>query len=874
MTSEEWSRKQRLFDELLELAPSLRRPRIAQIAQEDPLLAAELQRLVNASESEHLDNDFEAAVEMLLDGPALAEGTALGPYRIAGEIAAGGMSVVYRAFHEETKREVAIKVLSYGWAAPLDHERLVREYRLVASLDDEPRIARLFDVGTMDDGTPWFAMELVRGGLPITAYCERLALSVVRRLELFRDVCAAVRRAHSRAIIHRDLKPSNILVSERGELKLLDFGIAGVVADLNQGDAQPWVATRSLTPGYAAPEQLASQPVGAFTDLYVLGIVLYELLTGARPFDLEGRSVSEVRDIIDGPPPRQPSTVRAQRGLSLERADWGDLDAICMKLLAVDPKQRYQGVDRLLADVECYLSGRPVSAHAASRTYRARKFLGRHRRAVVAAAAIVAAVSALTTTYAVRLAAERRATLAQAGRTERLQEFMLGLFSGAEPEAGPARELTVRRLLERGVLTAEMLDSDPDIRADLTHTLGSIYGQLGDFARADVLLTRSLEDKQLRLPDGDPAVIEGQISLALLRVEQMKLDEAERLARQTLATLERSHPAAHPLTLRANLVLGKVLTARGEYSRAIEQLEPVVARFDPNTAGSVEEATVLTELANAHQYAGHLDYADRLNRQALDLDRRVHGSRHPAVADDLINIADVENSRGRYREAEPMLREAVAIYKGWYGPDHPETGSAVRILSQAVAGLGRLDEATALLVEARDIFARVYPGPHRRLGLVLNDLGVLATRRARYDEAIEAFSKALEVYRAVYPTGKSQYVSVGLANLGSAYMEKAQYGEAERLLREAVALSREVLTGDHVNTAIAEVKLGHVLTRQGRYEEAVPLLEQGRATMVKQRVDPSATWLKRSGDDLVTALDRTGRGADADRLRAEAGAAR
>jgi serine/threonine-protein kinase len=464
--------------------------------------------------------------------------------------------------------------------------------------------------------------------------------------------------------------------------------------------------------------------------------------------------------------------------------------------------------------------------------------------------------------------------LEQTARTERLQEFMLGLFTGAEPEAGPARELTVRRLLERGVLTATMLDQDPDIQADLIHTLGSIYSQLGDFAKAEELLTRSLDDKKRRLPENDPDVLEGQISLALLRVEQLKLDEAERLARETLTTLEQSHPEAHPLRLRVNLALGKALTARGDYLRAIAQLEPVVQRFDPRAAGSVEEATVLTELANAHQYAGHLDHADRLNRQALELDRRVHGGRHPAVADDLINLAAIENSRGRYREAEPMLREAVEIYRGWYGPDHPETGSAVRILSQAIAGQGRLEEATTLLEEARDIFLRVYPGPHRRLGLVLNDLGVLATRQARYDDAIDAFSKSLTIYRAVYVDGKSQYISVALANLGSVYMEKADYGPAERLLREAVALSREVLSSDHMNTAIAAVKLGHTLTKQGRYEEAVPLLEQGRATMVKQRADPSSSWMKRSSEDLVTALERTGRAKDAERLRDDSGQAR
>ena len=865
MTSDGWSRKEQLFHELLELGPEPRQRRLDALAEDDPALAVQVQRLLTASAAEHVDADFTAAVETLLESPRLEAGERVGPYRLTGEIATGGMGTVYRAVHDETQRDVAIKVLNRAWTSPADRDRLVREYRLVASLDDEPRIARLHEVGVLDGGTPWFAMELVRGAETITHYCLSRSLPLTARLELFRDVCAAVMHAHGRAIIHCDLKPSNILVSEKGDLKLLDFGIASALSDVNRGEDQP-VSARSLTPAYAAPEQLTNQPVGTFTDLYTLGIVLYELLTGARPFDLERWTAADALNIILTQPLRPPSSVPRSAG-RVDRADWNDLDAICLKLLAVEPHRRYASAEGLGADIERYLKGEPVLARPASPVVRARKFVLRHRGAVLAAVAAVLSLVGLSAWYGMRLASERRETLAQVARTQRLQEFVFGLFAGAEPDVGPSRELTVRRLLERGVLTADILSHDPDIQAELTHTLGTLYRELGDFARADALLSRSLDEKARFLPADHPRRIEGQIALALLRVEQMKLDEAERLARSALETMARSYPETHRLMIRGGLVLGKSLTAKGKYAEAITQLEPIARRFDSST-GTDEESLVLTELAGAHQYAGHLDEADRLNRRALEIDRRVHGDKHPAVADDLINLADAETTRGRYSAAEPLLREALAILRAWYGSDHPETGSAARILAMCLMMQEKLDESAALLEEAGAIFSRAYPGPHRRVGLVLNDRGTIAFRRRRYDEAIDAFSKSLAVYRQVYADGKSQYISVGLANLASAYLEKQEYAPAERLMREAVTLSREVLSPVHPNTAIAEIKLGRVLVKQRRYAEAIPLLEQGRATLSTQ-AEPSVSWLQRAREDLVTALEGSGRSADAARVRAD-----
>jgi serine/threonine-protein kinase len=860
---EHWARSQELFHELIALAPPARAGRLAALAAADRRMAEELEALLAADETEDpVVEQVGPAVEALFDSPDLEEGATFGPYRITGWIGRGGMGQVYRATRDDTGQDLAIKVLDRMFdIAAADRERFTREQRTLARLNHSG-IAHLHDADTFADGTPWFAMEHVAGGAPITDYCRREDLDVSQRLQLFAEVCQAVRHAHRHAVIHRDLKPSNILVRADGVIKLVDFGIAVHLTDVDSpSDA---AVGRTLTPSSAAPEQLTGQSIGLYSDVYALGNVLFELLTDAKPFPLDGRSDGDISRIVVEQQPPTPSSVEPGVRHRLGRTAWRELDAICLRLLRKAPEER-PTIDALVADLEALERDRPVLAYSSASWYRLRKFVGRHTGAVAGAGVAVALVTALAATAAYRLARERQATLDEAARTARLQQFMLGLFTGEQPEAGPARTLTVPMLLDRGVLTAEALKSDPDVRAELWQTIGIIFGQLGDLGRAEALLTRSLDDRQRRLPSRDPRVVEGLVMLSLLRTDQAQLAEAERLARDAVARLADTLPHGHPLAIKAQVALGKALIARSAYAEAIAVLAPVV-QARPALAESPEWAAALTELANAHQYAGNLADADRLNRRALEVDRRVHGNFHPTVADDLINLGAASHTRGEHAVAERLKREALVILEGWYGPDHPETGSAALLLAQALSPLDRLDEAAALLDKARRAFERAYAGPHRRIGLVHNDIGALALRRGRHDEAIASFRRALEVYRTVYPDGRSQYISVALANLGTAYLEKGQVTEAERLLREAVALSTTVLTRTHSSTAIAELKLGRALLRQKRFGEAVPFLESGRATLAANT--PSASWLPRSADDLAAAYDALGRSADADRLRA------
>ena len=853
--ADDWNRSQELFHELIDLGAAERAARLRAIAAGNARLADDLRRLLDAAMAERaITDDMTSALDALLDRPDLHEGTVFGPYRVRGFIGRGGMGTVYHAVRDDTGQEVAIKVLNLAWSSPLDRDRFSSEQRTLARLN-HPFIAHLYDAATFDDGTPWFAMEHVRNGLSITQYCRDHGLDIRRRLELFRDACGAVGHAHRLAIVHRDLKPSNILVTDDGVVKLVDFGIARRLEELDQSQDQVQACGRSLTPASAAPEQLTGDAVGLHTDIYALGNILYELLTGRHPFDLDGRTPADIHRMVVHAAPPAPSDVAALPGLS--RTARRELDWLCLRLLEKEPLRRYDSIASLIADVDRYLNGRPVDAHPPSARYRLGKFARRHWRAVTAAAAVTAAVGGLTAFHIVRLAEERDATLAQTVRTERLLQFIVGLLSGHEPDAGPSRELTVRALLERGAMTAGSLTQEPDVRADLTQTLGTAFHQLGDLERAEAMLTWSLDDQARRLSPTDVPVIQALLALGSLRVDQVELEEAERLADDALMRARTALPDTHPVTLKAGLLVGKVFTARGVYDRAIAVLEEVVRGYD-GAPENADHALALSELASAHQYAGHLPEADRLNRRALEVDRRLHGELHPSVAHDLLNLAAAAETRGEYAEAERMEREALAIFERWYGADHPETASAMMILARALVLQQQLEPASGFLYRARDVFTRAYTEPHRRVGLIHNEIGVLASRRGRYDEAILAFTRALDVYRQVYRDGKSQYISVGLANLGGAHYDKGDYPAAEKYLTDAVALSSEVLTRDHTNTAIAQVKLARVLVRLQRYGDALLLLDEACVTFEKH-LPPSANEVHTCRREQAAASERGGR---------------
>ena len=858
MTAERWETVQTLFHEALDRPPTERAAFLA-TATDDPTVADDVRALLDADASGHpLFEGGVARAAGVLDAPAPGPET-VGPYRVVGVLGEGGMGVVYLAERDDLGSRAAVKVLRDAALSPARRERFRREEQILAGLD-HPAIARLLDADVLADGTPYFVMEYVEG-VPITHHVRARGLSVAERLALFRDVCGAVAAAHRQAVVHRDLKPSNVLVTGDGRVKLLDFGIAKSIERI--GDADLTVTgLRLMTPAYAAPEQLRGEPVGVYTDVYALGALLYEVLTGERPHDLAGLTPGQAEARLLGEAPTPPST-RAAGGAG--RRTWAELDVVCATALHKDPARRYATVEALVRDLDHVRDGEPLDARPDSLGYRAGLFLRRNRRPVAAAAVVAAVLVGLVAVYTVRLAVARDAAVAEAARTERVQRFTQNLFRG-DAAAGPADTLRVVTLLGRGVREAAALAGEPDLQAELYGTLGTLAQGLGDLDRADSLLTASLALRRAHLGPGHPATAEALVALGDLRRDQAAFDDAERLTRAGLARLRAALPPDHPRVAEAVTGLGRVLTARGEYDAALSVLDEAVRLGGLQGPASAARSDALYEAVEAHFYAGDYAAVDSLGRLVLALDWRLYGPRHPRVADDLVNLGAAELQRGRHARAERLYRRALAINRAYYGPDHDAYASTMMMVGQALAFQDRYDEALRLLRPALAVRERVYGPDHPRVANVLNELATVAVRQGDLGGAEAHYRRAVDVYRAAYDDDH-YLIAVGLSNLATVQFRAGNHGGAERTMREALALSTRALGADHVNTAQARIKLGTVLAHVGRHTEAEALLLAGYRTL-RGQTDPADPWVETAREELAAVYDALGRPAQAARYRA------
>jgi eukaryotic-like serine/threonine-protein kinase len=517
---------------------------------------------------------------------------------------------------------------------------------------------RGYDADTSLDGTPFFAMEYVEG-VPLTEYCRAHHCSVTERLRLFRSVCEAVLYAHQHAVIHRDLKPSNILVKDDGTVRLLDFGIAKHLQSLGDSVDQTMPGMRMMTPAYAAPEQIRGEEVGVQSDVYSLGVVFYQLLAGRLPFDLSNRTPAQAEKVLTEHEAEKPWTVAAKSAaeaknndVTASKTEWADLNVLCLTAMRKDVRQRYQSVEALIRDIDHYLKREPLDARPESKSYRLRKFVSRHRGAVITAATVFAVVTGLVVFFTVRLSIARNAALAEAARTQRIQKFMTNLFQGGDGAAGPADSLRVVTLLDRGVQEAESLNTDPEVQAELYGTLGSIYQRLGKFDQADSLRQKALNQRRSLFGPDSPQVSESLVALGLLRSDQARLDAAEKLVREGLQIDKRHLPPNYPAFVKALLALGKILAERGSYDEAIQTLNDAVKIDSAPGVAPADLASSLSALADTQYMAGHYDQSDSLYRRALEINRKLYGPRHPLVAEELGNLGSIQQDLGYYQKAE------------------------------------------------------------------------------------------------------------------------------------------------------------------------------------------------------------------------------
>ena len=881
MDSARWQIVQTLFHEALELPETERRGFLEAQCKDDPGLAAEVLVLLeeDASGDSLLDRDIaQAANQVFSDAlPGAPPFKGFGPYRIIREIGEGGMGVVYLAEREDLGSQVAIKVLRDAELSPARRRRFAIEQRTLAQLN-HPGIARLYDANTTPDGTPFFVMEYVEG-VPLTDFCRRRQSTVAERLRLFRAVCEAVLYAHQQAVIHRDLKPSNILVKDDGSVRLLDFGIAKRLESLGESSDQTIAGLHLMTPAYASPEQMRGEQIGVQTDVYSLGVVLYELLAGRVPFNLSKLTPPQAEKVVTQKEAERPSLAAAKvdapakdngHAVVAGKATWADLDVLCVTAIHKDTQQRYQSVEALLRDVDHFLKGEPLEARPDTVRYRLRKFSARHWRSLTVAGAAFALVAALVVFFVVRLANERRTTLAEAARTHRIQKFMTNLFQGGSADAGPADDLRVVTLLDRGVQDAQSMSAEPEIQAELYQTLGTLYENLGKFDEANRLLNLALNERRSLFGPDHPQVAECMVALGLLRDSQGQLPEAERLVREGLAIAKRHYPANHPAVAQAATALGQVLADRGAYSTAIPILAEVVRVQSAKVGATPELMAALHALAEAQFSDGHYEASQSVEARLLPLYRQTYGERHPRVADALMTLGQIQHDLGHYAEAEKFERQGLEMIQAWYGKDSPEAATDMTIFARTLLFENRFDDAVDLLQQSLTIKERIFGKVHPAVASSLNDLGNAASKQGKYDFAEQYFEREADIYRAVY--GDHHYLfATARSNLGSVYMGRHDWARAEAIFRSVIPIYIETQSANNINTGIARIKLGRTLVRQKRYAEAEAQTRAGYNTLVSQ-MDPKVTWLKSARQDLLEEYTALNQADQAAKFRAEAAA--
>jgi serine/threonine-protein kinase len=782
----------------------------------------------------------------------------VGPYRIIRQIGRGGMGEVFlaRRDDDETGQTVALKLLRPGANGHDIRQRFELERQILATLD-HPAIARHIDGGVTDDGRPYIVMEQVQG-LPIDAHCDRQQMSLEQRLRLFIDVARAVQHAHRCMVVHRDLKPSNILVTSDQQVKLLDFGIAKLLDDGPGGAQQPLTrfGATVMTPEYASPEQVRGELVTTASDIYQLGIVLYELLTGRRPYRVSGRTAAEIEQIVCGRAPAAPSTVvrqarpeapasgayspeevsraRATRPERLRARLRGDLDTIVLKALRKEPERRYQSAGELVLDVERHLEGRPISARRDSLPYRLYKFVRRHPIGLASASVILMLVTVMAGFFIHQQVKEHERTRQEAARAEQVAAFLRGLFDVAQPGSGTGETISAKQLLDSGTeRVATDLDQQPLLQATLRELLGDMYRRLGMFEQATVLLEQALAAWRAEVGVDHPDLAASLAALGRLYKDLGRYQEAEELYQEALQvqrtllgedSLESARSLAHLAELY--VAVGEPDKAEPMFRDSLQVLERRLGKHDP------EVAQGLAGLSSLYWSQARYDEAEPLLLRALAIHENAANSDARELAIVLSDLGQLYARTGRHDQAEELLRRGHAVLEQAYGAAHPDTAMSLKAIGRLLADQDRLAEAEPLFRKALATLRQTYAGDHPDIGDCLNDLALLYWSRGDDAEAEQLLIEALAMGERTLGNTHPD-VAAGLNSLGALYWSQGRLAEAEQVYARALAIFENALGEAHPHVAVSLVNLASLLIASGEHARAEPLCE--RAVQVSEQ---------------------------------------
>ena len=830
MAEDRLDRMERLFKAALLHPPSEQPGFLEAACPDDPELRDEILSLLKADQAaeqkEFLDaplSSLSGLDQYLSDGKEESDqrfvGKEIGPYRVLRFIGHGGMGDVYYAVREEPFRQyVALKIIRRGMDTREVTRRFEMERQILASLN-HPNIGGIYDGGVTDDGLPYFAMEFV-DGVPITNFCDSRSMSIEERLRLFQYVCRAAHHAHQNLVIHRDLKPSNILVTGQSVPKLLDFGIAKLVnPNLGPADA-PVTRTeiRAMTPEYASPEQAEGESLTTVSDVYSLGVILYELLAGQRPYYFRKKTSEEIRSVLYEYEPERPSSVvtsvreRAKggktappieigekRGMTPERLRKrlaGDLDNIVLMAMRKEPERRYASAEQLADDIDRYLEGAPVIAHRDSPGYRLRKYVGRHRIQTIATVIIALLLivgSAVTIYQANQIANERDRAQLEADRAEQVAAFLVSLFEASDPSYAPGDTLTARELLENGAERIETeLADQPTIQASLYEVIGTAYASLGLNGPAEMVLQKSLA----------------------IRREHAS-EEAE------LATTLKSLGDVYVL-------LGEYGKARGYFEETLEIHERTIAPTEP------AYLTNIFQLGTAAHFEGDHKTADTLFNRWETLYEQVEDREDPELAEATFGMSRVLFARKDFVGAEKYLETVIRVMVREHGEIHAHVTSARVFMASIQLGLANEREAEELLTRSLKDLNQLYPEGHREIASVHQVLATIYNKQGKYDQAEASHEKALSLWENSSFRNELE-LSLSRATAADFYLKRGKFERAIEYFRQSEKVVGDQIGTNSIVTIRLRISLAESLIGIGEKREARAMLEQDLVTLLKDR---------------------------------------
>ncbi len=842
---------------------------LSQACGDDGELRAEVESLLNSADQTmgFLQEPVQQAAQKI----AVKRSTSrrIGPYELIQLLGSGGMGDVYLAERADDQfhRRVAIKLMRSGLEVnPLLVPRFRAERQILANLD-HPNIARLLDGGITTEGAPYLVMEYVEG-LPIDEYCSRNKLGVHQRLVLFQSLCTAVEYAHRHFVVHRDIKPPNVLVTPEGVPKLLDFGISKLL-DPDEPPMEPTRQTqRLMTPEYASPEQLLGKPITTASDVYGLGVLLYELLAGSRPFRVRTGSQLELATLIcehEPAPPREAARSHPDSAPQYFEAWRPELDSIVLKAIAKEPSARYASAAQLSDDLAAYMNGYPLLSQPNTTRYRMRKWIGRHRQATAAGAIATLVLIGFIAAMAVVTQRAREERI----KAEREAKFLVGMFQAATPEVAKGHTVTARDLLDQGAkridkelapvpsVQAAMLDTmaqaykslglydpakdlaersyqlrlkisgrDQPDTADALYLLADLTQQKGDYIKAEQLFRELVALRKKTVGESDLAYAASLGALGECLYWEAKDTEAETVLRRALK-IDRDKGADYGSDVRNYLAL--VLERKGEYTEAGSLLNEAVA-IDARTKGvdNPDYAISLHNLASALIDQGDLNGAEKRLRETLAIRRRVLGRDHPMTAMTTNNLGFVLLEKGEPTVAEPFLKETLDVNLARYGPNHPR-------LAPGLNNWARMQQEEGHYAEAADYYQRalgVLRGPRLftswPASQVLLNLGLLEFDQGHYAAAETWTQQSLEMKRKLGGEN-SLALDSALVNLAEDQLIEGDAGGAEPLLRQALEKRQTKYPPKHPEVVAAQVRLGEVLIAEDKTSEAEPILRQAVA---------------------------------------------